>query len=305
MNSVDLSIIIVAYKSYGTIIECLDSIYKTCKQHSFEVLISDNSPDKKTEKLVEQEKKKYPNLTYIYNNANLGFAAANNVAIKKAKGEYFLFFNPDLKVYEKTLDGMLEFMKSHPDAGAATCDVVLITGEHDDSSHRGFPTPWRSFAYFSGLAKAFPRSKLFAGYNMTYADFSKTHTIEALAGSFMLVPREIGERLNWWDDDYFFYGEDLDFCYRIVEHGFKIYFVPEFKALHYKGVSSGIKDVSKEITSANRETKMRVTNWRFNAMKIFYDKHYRKQYPRWFRTLVFAGINLRKGMALRKIHPVK
>lgn len=301
MKSFDLSIVIVPYKSQDTIIDCLDSVYKTCKKHSFEVTLSDNSPDTNTREIVEENIKKYPNLTYIHNKDNLGFAAANNKGIEKTSGDYVLFLNPDMKLYENTLDGMLDFMEANPDCGASTCDVVLINGEHDDSSHRGFPTPWRSLAYFSGLAKVFPKSKTFAGYNMTYSDFSSTHTIDALAGSFMLVPRNVGERLEWWDDDYFFYGEDIDFCFRIVELGYKIYFVPDFKALHYKGISSGIKEVSKELTHATRETKLKVTNWRFNAMKIFYDKHYKDQYPGWFRVLIFAAIDTKKRLALRKI----
>lgn len=301
MKKFDLSVVIVPYKSQDTILDCLDSVYKTCKKNTFEVVLSDNSPDDETKKVVEKNKAKYPNLTYIHNKDNLGFAAANNVAIKKTSGEYVLFLNPDMKVYEKTLDGMINFMREHEDCGASTCDVVLITGAHDDSSHRGFPTPWRSLAHFSGLAKIFPKSKLFAGYSMTYADFSKTHTIDALAGSFMLVPRKIGEKLAWWDDDYFFYGEDIDFCFRIVELGYNIYFVPEYKALHYKGVSSGIKEVSKNITKATRDTKIRVTNWRFNAMKIFYDKHYKKEYPAFVRSMIFAAIDAKKQLALRKI----
>jgi GT2 family glycosyltransferase len=301
MKNFDLSVVIVPYKSQNTILDCLDSVYKTCKNNSLEVVLSDNSPDDETQKIVEKNKSKYPNLTYIHNHENLGFAAANNKGIKKTSGDYVLFLNPDMKLYEKTLDGMLEFMRNNPDAGASTCDVVLINGQHDDSSHRGFPTPWRSLTHFAGLSKVFPKSKLFAGYSMTYADLSKTHTIDALAGSFMLVPRQIGEKLSWWDDDYFFYGEDIDFCFRIIELGYKIYFVPEYKALHYKGVSSGIKDVSKEITTANRETKIKVTGWRFNAMKIFYDKHYRKEYPGFVRSLIFAAIDTKKQLALRKI----
>jgi GT2 family glycosyltransferase len=117
----------------------------------------------------------------------------------------------------------------------------------------------------------------------------------------MLVPRTVGEKLGWWDEEYFFYGEDIDFCFRIKELGYKIYFVPEFKALHYKGISSGIKEVSRELTKATSETKLKVTNWRFNAMKIFYDKHYKDQYPGWFRTVVFSAIDMKKRLALRKI----
>lgn len=299
MKKVDVSIVIVTYKSQDTIVECVDSVYESCKKNSFEIVISDNSPDDSTQKIVE--KKKYKNLTFIKNSDNVGFSRANNIGIKKTTGSYVLFLNPDMKLYPKTLDGMLDFMRGHIDAGASTCFVELINGKLDDSAHRGFPTPWRALAHFSGLAKIFPKSKLFAGYNMTYLDTSKTHEIEALAGSFMLVPRGVGEKLGWWDEDFFFYGEDLDFCYRIRKLGFKIYFVTEFHALHYKGVSSGIKSVSKSITKADLETKIRATNWRFDAMRIFYDKHYKDKYPVIFRELVLKGISVKKFLAMRKL----
>lgn len=301
MKKVDLSIVIVTYNSEDLITGCLDSIYNTCKKNSLEVIISDNSPNDETKKVIEDNKKNYPNLTFIKNSENLGFSKANNVGVGASCGQYVLFLNPDMKVYDNTLDGVVEFMRQHDDAGAATCDVILVSGAHDDASHRGFPTPWTALTHFLGISKVFPRSKLFAGYNMTYLDFSETHEIDALAGSFMMVPRNVGRKLDWWDEDYFFYGEDIDFCFRIKKAGFKIYFVPEYKALHYKGVSSGIKDVSKNITKATRETKVKVTNWRFDAMRIFYDKHYKKNYPFILRELVLLGISIKKFFALRKI----
>lgn len=301
MSKVDLSIVIVAYNSEDLILTCLDSIYKTCKKNTFEVVVSDNSPNDATKEIIEENKKNYPGLIYIKNADNIGFSAANNVGVKKTTGEYLLFLNPDMKIYDGTLDGMLEFMREHKDAGAATCYVELLNGQLDDSAHRGFPTPWRAISHFAGLSKVFPKSKIFAGYNMTYLDLTKTHEIDALAGSLLLISRELGEKLGWWDEDYFFYGEDIDFCYRIRKLGYKIYFVPEFRALHYKGVSSGIKSVSKEITHASRETRIRATNWRFDAMRIFYDKHYKNRYPSFFRELVLAGISVKKFFALQKI----
>ncbi len=297
MKKLDLSIVIVTYNSEDLIVDCIDSIYKTCKKNTFEVVIVDNSPNDKTMDVVEKVRSKYKNLQFIKTGDNLGFSKANNVGIKKTSGEYLLFLNPDMKVYEKTLDGMMDFMRKTPDAGAATCLVGLINGDPDDASHRGFPTPWRSLSYFSGLSKIFPKSKLFAGYNLTYLDLSKIHEIDALAGSFMIVPRSLGEKLKWWDEDFFFYGEDIDFCYRIKNLGYKIYFVPEFKALHYKGVSSGIKKVSQGITKASKETKINITNHRFNAMKIFYRKHYINKYPRILTGLIFLGINFKWKMA--------
>ncbi len=301
MSKIDLSIIIVTYNSQDTIESCIDSVEETVKKHSFEIIVSDNSPTLETQDRMQNILKKYKNIEFLRNNDNLGFSKGNNVAIKKATGEYVLFLNPDTKVYKDTIDGMVEFMKDHPEAGAATCFMELPNGELDDSSHRGFPTPWRSFAHFSSLSKVFPKTKLFGGYNLSYIPLDTTHEIEALAGSFMIVPFKLGKELGWWDEDYFFYGEDIDFCYRIIKRGYKIYFVPQFRSLHLKGVSSGIKKISKNITTASRETKLRVTNSRFKAMEIFYNKHYKKKYPGIVNLLVLAGIRTKWYFAKRKI----
>lgn len=298
MKNIDISIITVAYNSENEMPQWVEAVVKHSKKYSVELIISDNSPTRKVEPVVRRLQKKYPNVFYIYNDANLGFSKGNNVGIKIAKGEYVLFLNPDMVVNEGTIDGMVDFLKSHPDAGTATPAVYLNNGELDDSCHRGFPTPWRALCHFSGLSHFFPKSKLFAGYNMTYQDFTKTHEIDALAGSFLLVTRKLGEKLHWWDEDYFFYGEDIDFCYRIKKLGLKIYFVPEFRALHYKGLSSGIKKVSKGASRASKDVKIWATNQRFKAMQIFYNKHYRKKYP-WIVTFsVLFAVKLKRQITL-------
>ncbi len=300
-SNIDLSIITVAFNSQNEISNWVESIVETVKKHSFEMIISDNSQNHETEEVVKELQKKYKNLHYVFNNANLGFSKGNNVGVKLSKGEFILFLNPDVEVEENTIDELLEYLKTHADVGAVTPAVFLPNGKLDDSCHRGFPTPWRSLCYFSKLSKVFPKSRLFAGYNLTYLDFSKTHEIDSLAGSFLLISRKLGDRLGWWDEDYFFYGEDIDFCYRIKKEGLKILFVPEYKALHHKGLSSGIKDVSKQRSQASLETKRWATNHRFNAMEIFYNKHYKKKYPKIVNAAVLWAVKWKRNMALKNI----
>lgn len=291
----DISIIIVTYNSENTIQGCVESIIQTVKRHAFEIIISDNSTNNNTENVIRDHFKN--DVLYIHNKENLGFSKANNVGVRRANARYILFLNPDTMVYEDTIDAMTDFMKQHQDAGAATCFVKLPNGELDDSSHRGFPTPWNAFSHFSGLAKIFPKTKLFGGYNLTYIPFNNVHEIDSLAGSFMIVPYHVGEELHWWDEDYFFYGEDIDFCYRIKKAGYKIYFVPGVYALHMKGISSGIKKISKDVTRATKETKKFATYHRFKAMEIFYDKHYKGKYNSLLTGLVKLGIRLKKMTA--------
>ncbi len=288
----DLSIIIISFNTKDLTRECIKSIKRTVKL-KYEIIVVDNNSEDGS--VAELEKlKKDINFKIIKNRENYGFSKANNIGVREASGKYILFLNSDTVVYEKTIDGMVKFMEENKSCGASTCFVRLPDGKLDDASHRGFPTPGRALSHFSNLSKIFPRSKFFAGYNLTYLDITKTHEIDALAGAFMLVRREAGEQVGWWDEDYFFYGEDIDFCYGLKSLGWKIYFVPEFEILHYKGVSGGIKKQSKHLTSATYETRKRATSERFKAMKIFYDKHYKEKYPGFIRLFVMLGIEVKK-----------
>ncbi len=289
---VDLSIIIVSYNTEELLKKCLESIFSQNRSISFEVIVIDNASTDGSAEAIS-------NFQFIRNKKNVGFAKANNQGVKLAKGKYLLFLNPDTIVYPKTLEGMVAFMEGNQHAGVATCRVNLPNKKLDDASHRGFPTPWNAFCYFSGLSKLLPSSKLLNGYNLGWMDLSKKHEIDSCAGAFMMVRREAGESIGWWDEDYFWYGEDLDFCYRLKKNGWKIFFVPLFSILHYKGVSGGIKRSSRHISSASKETRIRATKARFEAMKIFYKKHYMNTYPRIITWLVMQGINLKLYFNLR------
>lgn len=290
---IDLSIIIVSYNTKEFLQDLLNFLDVAIEKSRrlFEVIVVDNASSDHSFLMVQKE---FPHVKLIKNKENLGFSKANNIGIKKAKGEYILFLNPDTIVNREALETMISFMDSHQNTGVATCKVVLSDGKIDDASHRGFPTPWNAFVYFSGISKLFPKTKLFGGYNQGWANFDSIHEIDACAGAFMIVRREAGEQIGWWDEDYFFYGEDLDFCYRLKKKGWKIFYVPTVSIFHHKGVSGGIKEISKNITTASKETKIRATNARFDAMKIFYNKHYKKKYPNFLTNLVMCAINFRQ-----------
>ena len=311
---IDLSIIIVSYNTKEFLKNCLASILSSIDGNlSYEIIVVDNASTDGTIEAIQksilrqaQDKsqsfdKLRTKVKIIANEKNLGFSRANNIGVKQANGRYLLFLNPDTIVYPSTLETMVDFMDKNVDAGAASCKVVMPNGEIDDASHRGFPTPWNSFAHFSALARVFPKSRLFGGYNLGWMDFGKTHEIDSCAGAFMMVRREAGEKIGWWDEDYFFYGEDLDFCYKLKQKKWRVYYVPTASILHYKGVSGGIKKISKSITTADRETKELATRERFEAMKIFYNKHYLKKYPSLLTWLVFWGIGIKLWFATKGV----
>jgi len=289
-----LSIIIVSYNTKEVIKECLDSIFSFKDSLSPEIIVVDNASWDGSAEFI---KKEFPSVLLIPNKENKGYSKANNQGVKKSKGDYILFLNPDTKLRPQTLKTMVAFMDDHSEAGAATCKVQLENGTLDDASHRGFPTPWNSFCHFSGISKVFGKTKLFGGYNQGWKDTNSTHEIDALAGAFMMVRRSAGEEVGWWDEDFFFYGEDLDFCYNLKEKGWKIYFVADCSILHYKGVSGGIKKSSANITKASEETKKKVKAERFRAMRLFYEKHYKNKYPKLVTDLVLLGIGLKSKLS--------
>ncbi len=302
MKNLDLSIIIVSFNTADLTVACLKSVYENTSDISFEVIVVDNLSKDTSLDAMEHFKKNLGadsgTLTIIANKENSGFSRANNIGIKKSKGRYVLFLNSDTVVPKDTLSAMVKFMDTQGDAGAATCFVRLADGTLDDAAHRGFPTPWNALCHFSGLSKLFPKTMLFNGYHMAWQSLGKIHEIDALAGAFMIVRREAGEEAMWWDEDYFFYGEDIDFCYMLKKHDWKIYFVPTVEILHLKGASSGIRKESKDTSTATLETKRWVTKQRFGAMKTFYKKHYVGKYPAFLTGLVMLAIDLKMKKTL-------
>lgn len=294
---IDVSIIIVNLNTKKFVTECLESIEKSYPREvaegKYEIIISDNgSTDESVVAFREYKKTSRIKLLIILDNKkNLGFAKGNNVGVKKAKGRFVLFLNPDTVMFPKTIPTLLAFMEAHSDVGATGCQINVPGGGIDEASHRGFPTPWNAFTHFSGLEKAFPHSRIFAGYTRGWENMNTIHEVPSIVGAFMLVKREAGEQIGWWCEDYFFYGEDLDFCYSLWEKGWKIYYIPSVHILHYGGVTIGIKKYSKFTTPADIEKKRFSQRHRFEAMRIFYRRHYMRKYPKLVTYFVFAGIN--------------
>lgn len=286
----DLSIIILNYNTKDLLLACLRSVVAATKnKFSYQLIVVDNAS---ADGSVEAVKRNFKKIKLIQSKKNLGFAAGNNLAVPYIKGRYVLFLNPDTVVFKDTFWKMIRFMDQNPEVGVATCRVELASGVLDEACHRGLPTPWNAFCHFVGLEKLFPHSKLFAGYTLGHLSLDKVHPIDACSGSFFLIRREVGEKLNWWDETYFWYGEDLDFCYRVKQAGYQVYFVPISKIIHYKGVSSGIKRHSRKMSTASQATRRKALADSVKVMRIFYQKHYQKKYPKIIGWLTMRGIDL-------------
>ncbi len=289
LESPDLSIIILNYNVKELLLKCLESIFKDPNSKNWQVIVVDNASEDGS---AEAVKKKYLNsqiqVEVVESKENLGFAGGNNLGVKYAKAQAVLFLNPDTLVVGDAVSKSLEFLLSNPDIGALTCRVELPDGKLDYSCHRGFPTPWNSFAYFSGLSRVFPRFRLFSGYTASYQNIKTIHEIDCLTGAYLMVRKIAGDQINWWDEDYFWNGEDIEFCYSLKEKGWKIFFYPEAKIIHYKGSSSGLW--SSKAVSVEKEKMFTSASHAASAMRIFYMKHYFKKYPVVLREFILWGI---------------
>ncbi|MCR4305874.1 MAG: glycosyltransferase family 2 protein [Candidatus Daviesbacteria bacterium] len=300
----ELSIIILNYNVKDLLLNCLDSVFASKgKLDRWQVIVVDNASSDGSVGAVKERFKVSETsaeilrfaqndkvVEVIQNKTNMGFAGGNNIGVKKAKAPVVLFLNPDTVIKGHAIQKSLEKLLSDPDIGALSCKVELPDGRLDYSCHRGFPTPWNAFAYFSGLSKLFPRSPIFAGYSASYLDSNEAHEIDCISGSFLMVRKIAGEQIGFWDTDYFFNGEDIEFCYSLREKGWKIYYYPEVKIIHFKGSSSGLWQTSaKEV---EKKTKVNTATHAASAMRIFYKKHHYNSYPFLFREFVLWGIKL-------------
>lgn len=292
----DLSVIILNLNTQGFLRDCLRSVESSNigrgdSKYTLEIIVSDNGS---TDGSLEMVKTEFPGVKLVENGQNLGFTKGNNVAIPYATGRYLLFLNSDTVVLPDTLSQMIDYMDSNPSVGASTCYVELFNGKMDMNCHRGFPTPWVSVFHFSGVSKRFPRSKLFGGYFQTYKNLNEVHEVDVIEGSFMMVRREAAEQValsknKWWDEDFFFYGDDIDFCYRLREAGWKIMYYPKVKILHYKGATHGFS--GQGVVKFSQAEKAKLVKATTDGMRLFYEKHYKGKYNPAVTALVLAAIN--------------
>jgi GT2 family glycosyltransferase len=294
----DLSVIIVSFNTCGLLNDCLASLAQVERpQGGMEIIVVDNASTDGSQEMVRQ---KYPQAQMLALEENVGFSAANNRGTAVADGRYVLYLNSDTVLSEQSLVQPLIYLQENPQTGAITVRLYYPDGQRDPDNHRGFPTPWNSLCHFSGLSRLFPNNPHYNGYYQSYADFDQTHAVEVIAGSFMMMPRHVIDELGGWDETYFFYGEDIDFCYRISEAGYEIIYYPHVEVLHYKGASSGLRKESADIAQPPKETRVKVARESVRAMKVFYRKFYSEKYPGWLTALVLAGIQVRGSLRVLK-----
>jgi len=289
----DLGIVIVNYKTRDLLRECLQSIYESRGDFSYQVCVVDNCSQDGSCAMVEKE---FPQVRLIESEVNGGYAYANNLGLRafgfaptsdepsETTPRYALLLNTDILLPPSALQEMLDFLDTHPEAGVAGPRLVLADGSLDLACRRSFPSPEISFYRMVGLSKLFPKSRRFGRYNLTYLDPDEVTEVDSVMGAFMLVRAEALKQVGLLDESFFMYGEDLDWAYRIKEAGWKVYYNPQVTVLHYKRASS-------------RHSRRAVYEF-YRAMHIFYRKHYAATTPFWLHWLILGGIALRGGLAV-------
>jgi len=229
----DLSISIVNFNTKYFLEKCLLSIYKNTKHIDFEVFVVDNGS---IDGSVEMVKSKFPGIKLIINRENAGFAKANNQAIKESKGRYILLLNSDTEVLPSTFELMVKFMDSHAEVGALGCKLLNPDGSLQRSC-RSFPNFLTLFLESTFLDQIFSRKRFFGVYQMTYWDHDDIREVDQPMGACLMVRRKAVEDVGLLDEDFFMFFEEVDWCYRIKEKGWRIYFLPHAKVIHHGGQS--------------------------------------------------------------------
>lgn len=274
-----LSVVIVSYNVRYYLAQCLKSVARAAEGVDCEIIVVDNDSSDGTPEYISSL---FPNVRMITSCENLGFSKANNLAVRSSEGKYLLFLNPDTIVSENVLTDCIRFMDNHPKAGMTGVCMLNRDGTFARESRRAIPTPFVSFCKMSGLCALFPKSRIFGKYYMGYTDKREAARVEVVSGAFMFVRREAFDSVGGFDETFFMYGEDIDLSFRVLRAGYENWYIPS-KILHYKGESTN-------------KTSFGYAKTFYNAMQIFFDKHY-VGYNILFKWAVHVAVPVKMVMA--------
>jgi N-acetylglucosaminyl-diphospho-decaprenol L-rhamnosyltransferase len=263
----ELGIAIVSYRVPGFLRGCLQSLRQTEGVDGMRVCVVDSASGDDSVEMVRRE---FPEVDVVASDTNLGFVGGNNVALTRLRSleprpRFLLMLNPDTLVPARALREMLDLFERFPDVGAAGPRLHLENGELDFACKRGFPSPATSLYHMIGLSRLFPRSRRFGRYRLTFVDERALADVDSVVGAFMMVRDEVVETVGLLDDDFFMYGEDLDWAYRIKHAGWRVVYNGQVDVLHYKRQSS--------------RQSVRAVGEFYRAMRVFFRKHYASQTP--------------------------
>ena len=278
----DLSVVIVNYNVVFFLEQCLNSVFAASKNLNVQIFVVDNNS---VDGSINMLKENFSSVVLIENKENVGFSKANNQAIKRANSPYVLLLNPDTVIEEDTFDKCIDFMNSNTDCGGLGLRMLDGKGNFLPESKRGFPSPSVAFYKIFGLSYLFPKSQKFGRYHLGFLSEFEVNEVDVLSGAFMLLRTVTLEKVGLLDEQFFMYGEDIDLSYRIKLGGYKNYYFPETKIIHYKGES----------------TKKSSVNYVFvfyKAMILFAKKHFSNKNANLFSFAINLAIYMRASLSL-------
>jgi N-acetylglucosaminyl-diphospho-decaprenol L-rhamnosyltransferase len=277
-----LDVVVVSYRSRDLLESCLASLREHAPDASYAVYVVDNASDDGT---VEMVRSGFREAELIASDRNLGFAAANNIAIRRGRGRYVLALNPDTRLAAGALDTLLRLMDERPEIGMCGCRLVREDGSFDHASKRSFPTIAGALGHFLRVGRSARAPQLLAQYR---APDVEGGPVDAVNGAFMLMRRSALDEVGLFDEGFWMYMEDLDLCYRFHEAGWTTWYEPSVTVTHVKAGTSG------PIRSPR-------LNYAFHyGMFRFYRKHYARRRSALTNGLTYAGIGVKLAASLTR-----
>jgi len=297
LSSARIGVAIVTYNSAAVLPACLQSLREQGPAVQVTTVVVDNGSRDGTPAVVREQ---FPEVRLLEAPRNGGFSYGTNLALG-ALGllgtapaappplDYVLFLNPDTALPPDALRPLVELLERSPDLGAVSPLLVRADGSPDWACHRGFPTAWNALCHVLGLDRRWPRRRLFGGYNLSYLPLERATAVDSVAGAFMLVRAEAVQQVGLWDEAYFAYGEDIDYCLRLRQAGWRIWYEPSVRVLHLKG-------------AASQQRSLPMVREFYRAMLVYYRKHHAPRHPLPWRLVVSWGIRaLYAGELLRQL----
>jgi len=276
-----ISIIIVNHNARDFLKRCLQSIFEKISDVVFEVWVVDNASSDGSIEMIRQE---FPEVKIIANKENVGFAKANNQAIQKSEGKYIFLLNPDAVLLDSNLKELINFMEQNDEVGMCGPLIVNRDGSMQRQCKRGLPTLWNSVSYYLGLWKLFPTNKwwrkTFGGYFLLAKPDDQICEVDCLSGAAMIVRNETIKEIGLMCEDYIMYMDDIDWCYRAKKAGWKVYYVPLMKVMHYGGVGGSQLHVYKNIY------------YFYHSAYLFYKRYLASQYNFVINFVYYVGLLL-------------
>ncbi len=274
----ELSIAIVTHNTSAYLRSCLQSILLHAPECRYEIIVVDNGSSDATVPMLHAE---FPQVLLIQNTQNEGFTRPLNQALKQAKGRFLIALNPDTIIHAHTFTPLLAYMEAHPQVGILTPKVLNADGSLQKQCRRGEARPLEVFGYFFHLAKLFPHNRALDGYLMSYLPENEIVEVKAVSGSFMLIRRAVIEQIGFFDEGFFAYQEDSDFCFRARQAGWKIIYNPQAQITHFGGMGG-----------SGSQPMRGIYEWHRSFFR-YYRKHMAKDYFFLFNWF-FYGIMLAK-----------